>query len=120
MKKIFICLAVMAFCCLPVLADGEEEKKPVTIRPINILQNSQMDDYPRSPIRRPSLYIEDHTLSFTNSCVGYTLELVQDDEVVYTYFINSTDDLVLPSNLTGIYEIRLVGGAFTFVGEIEL
>ena len=82
--------------------------------------SSEHNDIPRAPIRVPSLYIEDHTLSFSSSCVGYTLQLVQDDVVVYTYYIQDSDDLCLPSNLTGIYEIRLVGGSFTFVGEIEL
>ncbi len=74
----------------------------------------------RGPIRVPSLYIEDHTLSFSSACVGYTLELIQDGETVYSFSITDTDDLVLPDYLCGQFEIRLVGASFTFVGEIEL
>ena len=31
-----------------------------------------------------------------------------------------TDEIALPSTLSGTYEIRLVRGSITFVGEIEL
>lgn len=82
--------------------------------------SSEHKDPPRAPIRVPSLYIEDHTLSFSSACVGYTLELIQDGETVYSFSITDTDDLVLPDYLCGQFEIRLVGASFTFVGEIEL
>lgn len=82
--------------------------------------SSEHKEIPRAPIRVPSLYIEDHTVSFSSACVGYTLQLVQDDMVVYTYYILDDNDLVLPSDLIGQYEIRLVGSSFTFMGEIEL
>ena len=75
---------------------------------------------PRSPI--PQVSIEDYTLTFSTSCYGYTLELVdENDEVVYTTIITS-DTLVLPSALEGDYELRLIpgGSAYYFYGNITL
>lgn len=115
----FIASVFFAVFCQVTMADNNEPK-PVVIHPIQKDDNQGREEIPRAPIRVPSLYIEDHTLSFSAACTGYTLELVQDEEIVYSYYIGDTDDLVLPSDLIGQYEIRLVGGSFTFVGEIEL
>ncbi len=128
MKRLFIVSTLLlSFCQMPFAASlttntPVEPEGPtlVIIYPDLSGENSEHGEASRAPIRVPSLYIEDHTLSFSSSCVGYTLQLVQDDMVVYTYYIQDSDDLCLPSNLTGEYEIRLVGETFTFVGEIEL
>lgn len=119
MKRSFLMVVLFATVCNPVFA-VDDDKKPVILDINGKADNAEYGEIPRSPIRHPSLFIEEHTLSFSNSCLGFILELVQDDAIVYTYLINSTDDLVLPSELVGIYEIRLIGGSFTFVGEIEL
>lgn len=82
-RLLFIAAVTIAAFSLPCHAEGDE-KEPVILHVRERIKNEGLEEIPRSPIRRPSLYIEEHTLSFTNSCVGYTLELVQDDEVVYT------------------------------------
>lgn len=64
MKKLLICVAMMAWGCIPLLAD-ELQKKPVVINILIVEQHSQDDEIPRSPIRRLSLFVEDHTLSFS-------------------------------------------------------
>ena len=118
MKSLFL-LVVFACCNIPVCACGDDKEPVILVIRVDG-HHTEDGEISRSPIRRPSLFIDNHTLSFSNSCVGFTLELVQDDVVVYTYLINGTDDLVLPCELFGVYEIRLLGGSFTFVGEIEL
>ena len=99
----------------------------VTAKPENVpLQVGIVDptydqgERPRSPI--PQVSIEAYTLTFSTSCYGYTLELVdENDEVVYTTIITS-DTLVLPSALEGDYELRLIpgGSAYYFYGNITL
>lgn len=50
----------------------------------------------RGPIAVPSVDIDDHALTFTSPCCGYTLQLLDEDgDVVYTTIITS-DTLVLP------------------------
>ena len=74
----------------------------------------------RGPIAVPSVDIDDHTLTFTSPCCGYTLQLLDEDgDVVYTTFITS-DTLVLSSTLSGGYELCLYpdGSNFYFYGYV--
>lgn len=84
------------------------------------------DDYPaghshpRTPIQPPTVYIDEYTLSFDESCNGCTLRIVNaEDEVEYTTIITS-GMLVLPSTLEGDYEIQIISGYYCFYGDIEL
>jgi hypothetical protein len=81
---------------------------------------SNQDNPQRSPILVPEVDLEGYTLTFFDSCVGCTLQLVNaDDEVEYSTIITS-DTLVLPSTLEGEYEIRIICGNYFFYGFIEL
>ena len=74
----------------------------------------------KSPILIPEVDLEGFTLTFFDSCVDCTLQLVNaDDEVEYSTVISS-DTLVLPSTLEGEYEIRIICGDYYFYGGIEL
>lgn len=73
----------------------------------------------RSPVDAPIVDLDDHTLYFTTSCVGDTLQLVQNDVVVYSIVI-SDDEVELPASLEGTFEIRIIEDEWLFYGEIEL
>ena len=74
---------------------------------------------PKSPIQAPIVDLDDHTLYFTTSCVGDTLQLVQNDVVVYSIVI-SDDEVELPETLTGEFEIQIIQDEWLFYGVIEL
>lgn len=80
------------------------------------------DDNPRSPILVPEVGIEDYTLTFYTPCDGCVLRLVdENDAVVYSTIIpTGTISLVLPSYLSGEYEIQIIQGNICFWGYIEL
>lgn len=62
----------------------------------------------RGPVLEPEVSIDDHTLSVDTSCYGYTLRLVdEDDNVVFSTIITSTT-VILPSTLSGEYELQLI------------
>ena len=65
---------------------------------------------------------DDYVLTLPALADDYTFELLdQDDEVVYTTFLPSgTTQIILPSTLSGSYEIRLVGDTYYYRGYIEL
>ena len=74
----------------------------------------------KSPILIPEVDLEGYTLTFFDSCVGCTLQLVNaDDEVEYSTVISS-DTLVLPSTLEGQYELQIIRDNLCFYGDIEL
>ena len=79
--------------------------------------------YGRGPIEVPLVYIEDYTLTFEVNHPEYILSIKDEDgTMVYSTVIYSTQtQVVLPSSLSGDYEIRLdFGGSYIFVGEITL
>ena len=76
----------------------------------------------RGPIEVPLVYIEDNTLTFEVNHPDYTLIIKDEDGyVVYTTTVFSTDtEVILPSTLSGDYEINLVMGNWLFTGWINL
>ena len=76
----------------------------------------------RSPIRVPSISIDDHTLYFNSSCDGCTLRLYNEegDLVVNLIIPDNSSTINLPSYLTGEYEIQIIRGNYRFYGYIDL
>ena len=70
----------------------------------------------------PVVYIEDYTLSFEVDHPEYVLYIKdEDDNVVYTTTVYSIQtQVVLPSTLSGDYQIELVMGNWLFTGYITL
>lgn len=97
-----------------------------TIVPLSV--NIEDDDQPggngnpRSPIEVPLVYIEDYTLTFAVGHPDYTLIIKDEDSnVVYTTTVFSTNiEVILPSTLSGDYEVNLVMGNWLFTGGINL
>lgn len=77
---------------------------------------------PKAPIRAPKVYIEDYTLLFAVDHPDYILNIMDEDgAVVYSTVVYSTQtQVVLPSTLSGDYEIQLVMGNWLFTGWINL
>ena len=76
----------------------------------------------KGPVLVPSVSLEGHTLYFATSCDGCTLRLLdENDVVVYSTIIpTGTTSLVLPSYLSGEYEIQIIQGNIYFWGYIYL
>ena len=123
MKKLLLA-ALLVFCALNTVSAQQKKEVIIIIDPSTIGTHDDENQHPRTPIRIPSVYIDGNILTFDASCIGCTISLVQDDEVIYTATVVETDDwegeVVLPEYLTGVFELQLQIGAITFVGEIEL
>ena len=95
-----------------------------SVRPLPILNIDETKTHPipHVPVRVPTLYICGHTLILGSGCDNTTFELYAEDEtLVYsTYVPEGTEHIDLPSDLTGVFELRIVRGSITFVAEIEL
>ena len=70
----------------------------------------------------PTVYLEDYTLSFASVHPEYVLYIKDEDEVVVysTVVTSATTEVLLPSTLSGYYEINLVMNEWYFWGHIEL
>ena len=78
--------------------------------------------HPRSPNETPIVYIDDYTLLFEANHPEYVLYIKdEDDNVVYSTVVYSDQtQVVLPSTLSGDYQIELVMGIWKFTGWINL
>ena len=77
---------------------------------------------PRTPVQVPVVSQSGHTLYLYSGCDNTTIELLDvNGQVVYTTDVaEGTETLTLPASLTGTFELRIIRGSFTFVGEIDL
>jgi hypothetical protein len=91
--------------------------------PMQIIDESASSDGPTYAPPRP-WYITEYNYVLTLPAFedDYTLELRdEDDVVVYSAFVPAgTTQVVLPSTLSGDFEIRLVGDTYYYRGYIEL
>ena len=76
----------------------------------------------KTPVNPPTVYLNGYTLLFEVGHPDYVLYIKDEDgEVVYTTTVYSTQtEVVLPSTLSGDYEIELVMGNWLFTGYINL
>lgn len=76
----------------------------------------------RGSVIIPSINLESSTLYFETPCDGCVLCLLDEDgDVVYSTVIpTNASSLVLPSSLSGEYEIQIVQGNIYFWGYIFL
>lgn len=117
MKKYFLLTLLLFATCLSANADS----KAIILKSENIGSLLQDGNKPtRIPIFIPSASIEDHTLFFDLSCIGCSIQLLQDDVIAYSDVVDENGEVQLPSNLSGVYQLQLQFGSITFVGEIEL
>lgn len=121
-KKRFIVivamLALLSISGLQVNASVREVQLQVRI-------DDPSDDQPagpRTPILIPEVGIEDYTLYFDTPCDGCILRVVNEVGVVEftTVIPNDADELVLPSFLSGDYELQIIQGNYCFYGDISL
>lgn len=78
--------------------------------------------YPKSPVEPPIVYIESDTLMFEAAHPEYILIIKdEDDGIVYSTAVYSSEtQIVLPSSLSGNYEIELIMGNWIFTGYVSL
>ena len=118
-KRLFVLLLMLAL--LP-LSNLYVVAQPIDLSVGYVDPTDPKDDDPRSPILVPEVDSEGYTLTFYTPCDGCVLRLVdENDVVVYSTVIpTGTTSLVLPSYLSGEYEIQIVQGNIYFYGYINL
>lgn len=121
MKKTFIFVLIMTL--LP-LASVSVYADPILI-PLQVMivdPNAPQNNPHRNPILVPEVSLDGYTLYFDTPCDSCTLRIVDEGGiVVYSTVIPvGCDELVLPSYLSGEYEIQIDFGPYYVVGRIEL
>ena len=74
-----------------------------------------------APIRKPTIGISGNTLYLYGQFSEITLELVENDVTVYSIIVEANaNEVTLPDDMPGIYELRLNNGRFIYSCEIEI
>ena len=117
MKKLLLFLFAAFILSTDVSA---QELVPLTMSIID--EQPGTNGFPRTPITAPIVYIDDYTLLFEVNHPESVLYIKdEDDNVVYSTVVYSTQpQVVLPSTLSGDYQIELVVGNLLFKGWINL
>lgn len=124
-KRLKTVLSTLMMAMLPlssVNAKDNAEDIPLQVEYVDPTGNQ--GSRPRTPVARPNVSIDGHTLYLYH--VGYDLALVlldEDGEAVYTTFVPAgTSAVMLPATLSGDYEIQLYpdGSSYYFYGWVEL
>lgn len=121
MKKILLIIA----CLLVITLTSQAQNGPGTLIDFTVGYDDPYDasnQNPRSPNDSPTVYINDYTLTFEANHPEYVLYIRDEYEtVVYSTVVTSAmTEVVLPSTLSGDYEIDLIWGSWCFWGYIEL
>ena len=120
MKKIISILFMVVSLPMCLSVNAQRVIIPLSC---GIFDQSSITDKPaRGPIDPPTVYLEDYTLIFEADHPEYILYIKdEDDAVVYSTVVSTTvTEVVLPSYLSGDYEIDLVMGYWLFTGWINL
>ena len=122
MRKTII-YAVLFFIATVAFANPPQNHAnpiPLVVRPIK--PTGGHSSLPKSPIEIPEVWQNSHTLTFDAAIEGCTVQLVDENEdVVFSDSIEENQtSLVLPSTLTGTYELQIIQGDYMFYCEIEL
>lgn len=104
------------------MAQDPNNEDPISLTVEIVDHGSQLPSKPKSPITPPQVSISGHVLYFTGTHAEFVLTLTdEEDNVVFTTIVYESDtQIVLPSSLSGSYELRLYAGIYCFGGEITL
>lgn len=122
MKKKKFLLLVMTMVMLPLSSIQVSATPSDVDLQVGYIDPNNGDDSQRSPILIPQIGIEDYTLFFYTPCDGCELRIVGTNNIVEysTIIALGTTSLVLPSYLSGTYEIQIIQGNLCFWGVIVL
>lgn len=121
MKKKSLIVLLLMVAMLP-LSSVSVMAIPVNFNVGYVDPQNPKDDDKRTLTLVPEVDLEDYTLTFYTPCDSCVLRLVdENNNVVYSTVIpTGTASLILPSYLSGNYEIQIIQGNLCFWGYINL
>ena len=105
-----------------LMAQNPNNGDPISLTTEIVDHGGQVPSSPKTPVTPPEVSINGHYLYFTGTHAEFVLTLTdEEDNVVFTTVVYDTDtQVVLPSSLSGTFELRLYTDIYCFVGEIIL
>lgn len=116
-------LLFLLLCCLTVSAITPiiGFRLPLFVQVLDPTNSS--NPFPRTPVRPPIVYMDNHSLYFETDHITYTIMLIDENgENAYTVSVPSNEaSVTLPDNLIGDYELQIYNGSnYYFYSNIYL
>lgn len=122
MKKLLFFALLLLAPCTRTLADGIDLELNVRyVDPIKTGNTSTGSGH-KTPIRRPVITLSGNTVCMDGAFSEGCLYLVNEyNVVVFTHVIDeNSDEIVIPADIAGTYELQIVCGDFCYYCEIVL
>ena len=124
MKKYFFCLTFGLFVAMGVCNAQTPKVTPLEFKEtVDNNGSGGEGDRPKGDCNiSPFVALLGRTLFIYEGCDDTTLRLIDgSDNVAFTQYITTgTTQVVLPSTLSGTYELQIIRGQYLFYTEIEL
>ena len=121
-KKSLMMMLMMVFLLLTSISVSAKQPTDINLEAGYVDPEDEGGDPHRSPILIPEVGIDNYTLTFYTPCDGCTLRLLdENDNIAFVTMIPvGSTTLVLPSYLSGEYQIQIISGNICFKGYINL
>ena len=120
----YLLFLVSSFCLLLFTTECFAASDPGDDLPLIVGDNptSSGNPHPRSPVLVPTASLDGHTFYINGGHADFVVQLLdEDDNVAYqTVMPSDVGSIVLPSTLSGTYQIQLLWGDWMFYGWINL
>ena len=116
MKKLLFCISMLF--CLSGIAFAGEDDVPLTYEPYGSTHGGNG----KCPVAQWYITQDGNVLTMSATPCDYTLSLYdEDDGLVYSVFVPAgTTQVVLPTTLSGTFEIRFETDTYYYYGYINL
>lgn len=112
----------LLFMCMIIMSNNlaHAEKKRINLS-CQKVEETHLPGFGKAPMRVPTIYINDHELSFSSTHPEYIINILMNDEVVYSsVIIEGFTEFLLPEFLQGDCVVQFITGNYCFTGYIEL
>ena len=116
MKKVLFCISMLF--CLSVSTVFAGEKIPMTHMPAGSTHGGST----KSPVDLWCVDLTDNIITMSATPCDYTLNLYDEDgEIVYSVFVPAgTTQVILPTTLSGEFELRFETDTYYYYGYITI
>lgn len=115
MKSKVLTLVALLMVLLPNTLKASQSFAMYIRTPKNCMGNTHRT--PAAPIRATQ---DGHSIAFTTSFAGETIEIFDGDTLLYIAIIGEDGSVEIPENIIGEVELRLIVGERTYSAEIDL
>lgn len=116
MKKLLLLV-----CFLALGSNLTHAEKSQIILGCQKIKETHYPGHGKAPMRMPIIYQDGYTLSLTAFHPEYIINIVQEDEVIYSDIIlEGMTEFELPNYLSGNYQIQFISEDRSYYGQIDL